>query len=572
MYLSQIIDAVHQTLVLAVAPLISAFQSFSHAAAPIAVTALWQGMAVASCLALCLRFVPRVPAQHRFLLWSASCAALVSLPFISLVANHSAFAIAPGATSKMTATAAQPWLQLDQRWSVLIASLWIVASAVLAIDLVLHSIRLRKMWTRAIPAGAQTQAAHSPRVSELFHRRPAQICTTQDLDRPSVIGFFAPRILIPDWLFTRLALEELDQIVLHETEHLRRFDDWTNLLQKLCLVLFPLSPALWWIERRLSKEREMACDEAVIRITQAPRAYAACLASLAERGLERRAAALSLGAWNRRSELVHRVHSILQRNRELHPVTARALLIALGCSLLAVAAELAQCPQLVAFVPSQAAQTSASAQLDAQSARLGDAVYPTDSRHAKLASGFYAVQAKAEMPMSSIANPFADRARKQDTNLKTRANGELRARSSEPLRSESKSRSQNLHALAAKHPLSPADNAPQQWIVFTAWEQTEIPASQSVSDYNTGAPAGVPTQTPRSGSNRNPNRRERHSPAGSAVREPSCSSHTTDFQDLARKPQVHTAWRRLLRRRLASDPTLNIKLNNPRRIQHVTIN
>jgi hypothetical protein len=180
------------------------------------------------------------------------------------------------------------------------------------------------------------------------------------------------------------------------------------------------------------------------------------------------------------------------------------LLAVLGCTLLAVAAELAQCPQLVAFVPSDAAQPSASAQSNTQSARLGDALYQTDSGRAKLAPGFYAVQAKAEMPMSSIANPFADRARRQDTNLKTRANGELPARSSEPLRSESKSRSQNLRSLSAKQPVSPDVNAPQQWIVFTAWEQTEIPASQSVSDYDTGATAGAPSETPRSGSNPQP--------------------------------------------------------------------
>src|SRR5208282_3593243 len=292
MYLSQTIDAVHQSLVLAVAPLIGAFQSFSHTAAPVAVTALWQGVAVASCLAICLRIVPRLSPQHRFLLWSASCAVLVALPFLSLRANHSVFAIAPTAFTKATTAVAQPWFQLDQRWSVLIAALWIAASAVLAIDLGRHSLRLRRLWTRAIPVGAQTPAADSPSAPWVFRRRTAQICTTHDLDRPSVIGFFAPRILIPDWLFVRLTQGELDQIILHETEHLRRFDDWTNFSQKLCLVLFPLNPALWWIERRLSKEREMACDEAVIRITQAPRAYAACLASLAERGSEHRAEAL----------------------------------------------------------------------------------------------------------------------------------------------------------------------------------------------------------------------------------------------------------------------------------------
>ncbi len=130
----------------------------------------------------------------------------------------------------------------------------------------------------------------------------AQVCTTTELDRPSVIGFFAPRILIPEWLYARLTREELEHVILHESEHLRRYDDWINLAQKLCLVVFPLNPALAWMERRLCREREMACDDGVVRATQAPRAYAACLASLAERGLNgSRRRYLALFHWARGS-------------------------------------------------------------------------------------------------------------------------------------------------------------------------------------------------------------------------------------------------------------------------------
>ena len=59
-----------------------------------------------------------------------------------------------------------------------------------------------------------------------------------------MIGFFSPRLLIPEWLFAKLAPSDLQQIVLHECEHLRRGDDWINLLQKVGLALFPLNPAL----------------------------------------------------------------------------------------------------------------------------------------------------------------------------------------------------------------------------------------------------------------------------------------------------------------------------------------
>ena len=58
-------------------------------------------------------------------------------------------------------------------------------------------------------------------------------------------------------------------------EHLRRRDDWVNLLQKVSLVLFPLNPVLDRIEKRLCMERELR-DETVLRFTQAPKAYASC--------------------------------------------------------------------------------------------------------------------------------------------------------------------------------------------------------------------------------------------------------------------------------------------------------
>ena len=76
--------------------------------------------------------------------------------------------------------------------------------------------------------------------------------------RPSVLGFFRPRILVPPELLKALSPRELRQVVVHEMEHLHRADDWTNLLQKVGLVLFPLNPVLLWVERRLCAERELA--------------------------------------------------------------------------------------------------------------------------------------------------------------------------------------------------------------------------------------------------------------------------------------------------------------------------
>lgn len=431
-------------------------QSIASAAAPMAVASLWQGAAIALGLALCLRWTPRSSARLRFVLWSVGFLTLLALPFLHGVSfGH---ASATGA-----ANAAKPWVEMDLRWGLAIADMWALMSLLRATDLAVHSVRLRRLWKSAVPVPIRCAMV---RPTHAWGRRELEICTTQELDRPSVIGFFAPRILIPEWLYERLTDAELNQIVLHEDEHLRRCDDWTNLLQKLCLVLFPLNPALWWMEQQLCKEREMACDEGVVAITHAPRAYAACLASIAERGLERRAEALSLGAWQRRPELVRRVHSILRKGQALSPFASGALMAALGAGLLAVSFEFAHCPPFVAFVPAQA-MTLAAQHNQGAGTDVADAVYRQDGHRLP---GFRAVEAKAVMPAAPGAAPRMESVATHPAVRRAKIAGR---------RSEAPAQLASLKDGAAPAP---------QWIVMTSWEQIETSSAPS-------AQPGNPTQS-----------------------------------------------------------------------------
>ena len=220
-------------------------------------------------------------------------------------------------------------------------------------DLAFHSLRLRRLWKRR-DSGRGRREPSLPAGMLYLPRGTSQICTTRDLDRPSVIGFLAPRILIPDGSLARLTPGELEQVVLHEAEHLRRRDDWTNLLQKLLLVLFPLNPALAWMERRLCREREMACDEGVVRRTQAPRAYAACLTS----SRRARTATTEFCGARRRFRWARSSAAGAGSPRAQHPV-AQTRAASAGGSRAGWrggmrpgvgSVELARCPQLVAFV------------------------------------------------------------------------------------------------------------------------------------------------------------------------------------------------------------------------------
>jgi beta-lactamase regulating signal transducer with metallopeptidase domain len=362
-------------------------QSWAESAASILISGLWQGVVVACGLAVCMRLTPRIPARLRYGIWAAGFGALVCLPVLAgLVERLTAGGFGAAAGDSMgfaSGSQSHPLVSLDARWSVAIAGLWVAASLLRGVGLTVHAVRMRRLWSSARPLGAANCGDLEQSVGAR-RAATAELCVTNELDRPCVIGFFSPRILIPAWLLNRLAPAELEQVVLHEAEHLRRMDDWANLLQKLCLVVFPLNPALWWLERRLCAEREMACDDGVVGRTQAPRAYAACLAGLAEKGLARRDAALSLGAWQRRPELAERVHRLLRRPCVLSPAASVASVALVGCGLVAGTVGLARCPELVAFV-SPASNVSnglsASAHMAVAEPGLGDIQADVDLVH-----------------------------------------------------------------------------------------------------------------------------------------------------------------------------------------------
>jgi hypothetical protein len=474
----------------------AAFAQFARTASPVVVDAMWQGAAVALGLFVALRLAPRVSAAQRFAAWTAGFAVVAALPMLPFVVHL--FSGAGAGAQISLAGGARPWFELDSRWALGIAALWLIASALRLAELIFHSLRLRRLWKTATPiAGAADPGslANPASLVEWAGRRGSvEICTTREIDRPSVIGFFAPRILIPEWLYARLTPQELRQVVMHEAEHLRRHDDWTNLIQKFALVLFPLHPALAWIERRLCREREMACDEGVVRRTQAPRAYAACLAGLAEHGierdLERRAEALSLAAWRRRPELVHRVHGILWRKPALSSAAARALLVLLGAGLLAASVELARCPQAVAFVSAPQAQEMA----QADAVNIDRAPYVPAALQATAAQGPHLIQTKAILAPPHNASAPATAAFRRRALDRPSVDRPSAAMENEVAANEMSGRAPHETLLKAEMPDAGADQLAQsapQYIVLTAWEQVQTAPreSRTMADYDNGAPA-----------------------------------------------------------------------------------
>jgi hypothetical protein len=118
------------------------------------------------------------------------------------------------------------------------------------------------------------------------------------------------------WALQEIPEAELEAILLHELAHLRRYDDWTNLAQKVIKAVFFFHPAVWFIEGRLTLEREMACDDAVLAANFSPRSYAESLLGLAEKSFLHRGIELAQAAVSHVQQLKARIVEILRRDRE----------------------------------------------------------------------------------------------------------------------------------------------------------------------------------------------------------------------------------------------------------------
>lgn len=172
---------------------------------------------------------------------------------------------------------------------------------------------------------------------------------------PTVIGVLRPMILLPATLTTGLTTDELSAILSHELAHIRRYDLWMNLLQRIIESLLFFHPVVWLLSRRLSAEREICCDDLVIRSGHQPMNYAGALLRMAElcAGVSFQNS-VSLGATSGGTSLLeHRVMRLIHKSPPTRLSLDRRGLLVLVSGLLAALAF-----ALLPLKPQQAAKQS----------------------------------------------------------------------------------------------------------------------------------------------------------------------------------------------------------------------
>jgi len=321
--------------------------------------ALPEGFLIALFAWALLRVLRRQNSGTRFAVWFLALLSVAALPVLGGIGEGQARMVA-GMSSLMSSAnswgSLRPAITIPGRWALFVFLVWALGASVAMMRLLAGLWRLRQLRRSCTPIIAADLDPVVRKTVEaigasgsIISSHSIMIATSECVRVPAAIGFWKRTIVLPAWTLRELPAQDLNVILLHEFAHLRRWDDWTNLIQKIVRALFFFHPAVWWIEQRISVEREMACDDAVLAETANPRGYATCLVSLLEKSLAQRRWSMAQAAVHRAREASLRLAQILDKNRPAATRVWKPALGMVGVFSIFCLALLPLAPQFVAF-------------------------------------------------------------------------------------------------------------------------------------------------------------------------------------------------------------------------------
>lgn len=142
------------------------------------------------------------------------------------------------------------------------------------------AVWLRGSFAPAVPATAVLRAeteALARMQRKIGLRRRVELRCLRSKVEPGISGIRRLTITFPEGLRPLLAVREFEAVLLHELAHAKRRDNLTLSFVHALVCLFWFHPLLWWIERRLIAEQELACDELALRYGPSGEDYASGL-------------------------------------------------------------------------------------------------------------------------------------------------------------------------------------------------------------------------------------------------------------------------------------------------------
>ncbi len=222
----------------------------------------------------------------------------------------------------------------------ILTGLWLVG---IALCFARWGMRRRRL-AAALLAGERIESGREAEMiedlkSRLSVRRPVGLIVSSRFTGPAVWRALRPVIILPRGLAEQLSDGEIHSVLSHEMFHVKHFDNLFNSLQMLVCSLLWFHPLVWLVDRRLTEERELICDERVVLYGAAPEAYAASLWKVVHIGFGWPVEGVSRATG---SNLKKRIKLMLNANyRSKSSTSSRALAAFTFLALIALAAAMA---------------------------------------------------------------------------------------------------------------------------------------------------------------------------------------------------------------------------------------
>ncbi len=250
---------------------------------------LWQGALVGIVYALVRALLPKERSSARYLIGLVALAILVLCPLLSffLLWSPASSASIPlgevmvGVSEQSTSLLATATSDSLDGWLPLLVAGWLAGVVLMVWRAVFHWRALDRIATHLAWREVEIENMLI-RVAQRFGSLPgARVLVSASIDTPTLIGWFKPVILLPVAVVIGFPRHQLELILAHELGHLRRYDHLVNLGQAVIETLLFYHPVVHWISREVRHEREVCCDNLVLRLTDSePQEYARTLAAL----------------------------------------------------------------------------------------------------------------------------------------------------------------------------------------------------------------------------------------------------------------------------------------------------
>ena len=157
----------------------------------------------------------------------------------------------------------------------MVTAVWLTGSITMLIFWCLQWWRISRLVRSARPL-IEGREADLLRKAELLARLPRSVplLSSGNSMEPGVFGIIRPVLLWPEGIVRHMDDAHLESVLAHEVCHVQRRDNLTSAIHMLVEAIFWFHPVVWWMERQLVKERELACDEAVLQLGNEAAVYA----------------------------------------------------------------------------------------------------------------------------------------------------------------------------------------------------------------------------------------------------------------------------------------------------------